>query len=143
MQSFVFNDEQQKIVDRWLAGDSIRGEAHHELVAAGFPDDLAEAYLESTQVRKEHFVSTSCEGEFCRVCGEAATHKLGEEIPFDDPSGASIRHNFTAYVCCGHFILIVGSHVRRQTHCPVFMQSTTRTIEVLLAKVEQLTEKKT
>jgi len=31
-----------------------------------------------------HFVSASCEGERC-FCGNAATHKLGEEIPHDEP----------------------------------------------------------
>lgn len=31
-----------------------------------------------------HFVSKSAGGEKC-VCGRPATHKLGEEIPFDEP----------------------------------------------------------
>lgn len=31
-----------------------------------------------------HFISASCGGERCR-CGAAATHKVGEEIPHDEP----------------------------------------------------------
>lgn len=52
-----------------------------------------------------HFVSKSCVGEFCR-CGLQATHKVGEEIPDDDPAQA--RHNLTAYVCCLCFTGIMG-----------------------------------
>lgn len=48
----------------------------------------------------KHFVSKSCEGERC-ICGKPATHKVGEEIPHDDPFQA--RHNLTQYVCCRHF----------------------------------------
>lgn len=58
----------------------------------------------------EHFISLSCEGEKCTFCGEAATHKVGEEIPADDPNGQQ-RHNFTAYVCCKHFARIFGHRV--------------------------------
>jgi len=32
-----------------------------------------------------HFVSAACEGQTCRICGKPATHKLGEEIPHDEP----------------------------------------------------------
>jgi len=53
-----------------------------------------------------HFVSASCRGEKCNICGVSATHKVGEEIPDDDPFGD--RHNFTAYVCCKHFRMIFG-----------------------------------
>jgi len=53
-----------------------------------------------------HFVSISCKRETCRICGLPATHKVGEEIPHDDPMPD--RHNLTAYVCCVHFIEIVG-----------------------------------
>lgn len=53
----------------------------------------------------DHFVSASCAGERCR-CGLAATHKLGEEIPHDDP--LPNRHNLTAYVCCAHFSEALG-----------------------------------
>ena len=34
-----------------------------------------------------HFVSKSCGGHRCR-CGNPATHKVGEEIPWDDPAHA-------------------------------------------------------
>jgi len=55
---------------------------------------------------KPAFVSESCNGEVCSVCGKDATNKLGEEIPFDDPN--KNRHNLTAYVCREHFTMIVG-----------------------------------
>ena len=54
----------------------------------------------------EHFVSQSCKGVSCRICGAPATHKVGEEIMHDDPMPS--RHNFTAYVCCQHFVDIFG-----------------------------------
>jgi hypothetical protein len=54
-----------------------------------------------------HFVSKTCGGELCRVCELPATHKVGEEIPHDDPVPFA-RHNLTAYVCCAHFIEIMG-----------------------------------
>ena len=59
-----------------------------------------------------HFVSASCKGEICAMCIDLdqderqATHKVGEEIPHDDPNPA--RHNLTTYVCCEHFRLIMG-----------------------------------
>ena len=60
--------------------------------------------------KTNHFVSTSCEGELCRMCGKDATHKVGEEIAWDDTEG-SMRHNYTAYVCCGCFKSIFGPAV--------------------------------
>jgi hypothetical protein len=62
-------------------------------------------------VRPVHFVSKSagrpCEfGPSGSECGRPSTHKLGEEIPHDDPN--PVRHNLTAYVCCKHFRLVVG-----------------------------------
>ena len=54
----------------------------------------------------KHFVSTSCVGEKCRICGDPATHKIGEEIMWDDPH--KMRHTLTAYVCCDCFMMIVG-----------------------------------
>jgi hypothetical protein len=45
-------------------------------------------------------------GERCSLCGAPATHKVGEEIPWDDP--VPDRHNLTAYVCCTHFRLILS-----------------------------------
>lgn len=53
-----------------------------------------------------HFVSESCKGEVCSICGEAATHKIGEEIFSDDPY--PVRHNRTAYICCVEFRLLMG-----------------------------------
>lgn len=53
-----------------------------------------------------HFVSASCGGERCTICGNPATHKIGEEIMSDDPD--PIRHNLTAYVCCLEFEAIMG-----------------------------------
>lgn len=55
---------------------------------------------------KNYFISGSCKGEICSVCGKDATNKLGEEIPSDDPN--KMRHNLTAYVCREHFTMIVG-----------------------------------
>ncbi len=56
--------------------------------------------------KKEEFISGTCKGEVCSVCGKPATNKLGEEIPYDDPNPN--RHNLTAYVCREHFEIIVG-----------------------------------
>lgn len=53
----------------------------------------------------EHAVSAACRGEHCSMCRQPATHKVGEEILFDDPN--PIRHNLTAYVCCWHFGLMM------------------------------------
>ena len=50
-----------------------------------------------------HFVSATCRGETCTQCQEQATHKVGEEIPFDVPNADIPTHNLTAYVCCRHF----------------------------------------
>lgn len=60
---------------------------------------------------ENHFVSECCEGETCTMCEKStpATHKVGEEIFYDDPNG--YRHNFTAYVCCKHFKQIFGRAV--------------------------------
>ena len=56
--------------------------------------------------KEDFFVSATCKGEICSVCGNPATNKLGEEIPFDEPN--KNRHNLTAYVCREHFTMIVG-----------------------------------
>jgi hypothetical protein len=59
-----------------------------------------------------HFISMTCQGETCGMCHDLdqmavpATHKVGEEIPHDDPFQA--RHNLTCYVCCRHFVWVVG-----------------------------------
>jgi hypothetical protein len=51
------------------------------------------------------FVSATCGGERCR-CGKPAVKKVGEEIPFDDPTPD--RHNLTAYVCAEHYAELMG-----------------------------------
>lgn len=61
-----------------------------------------------------HFISSSCGGEICSVCDELATHKLGEEIFWDDPNPN--RHNLTAYVCCEHFTMILGKYTECWKH---------------------------
>jgi hypothetical protein len=62
-----------------------------------------------------HFVSATCRGEECVMCDLPATHKIGEEIPPDDPSRENTgtfpmsgRHNLTAYLCCYHFTEVLG-----------------------------------
>ena len=60
-------------------------------------------------MQPKHFVSASCEGEKCTMCGKDATHKVGEEIAHDDPY--AYRHNYTAYVCCKCFQSIFGQAV--------------------------------
>lgn len=133
-----------------------------------------------------HFVSASCEGNLCSVCKAPATHKLGEEVPHDEPRppcpecrlnwldlAATVcehpwrrpcthcgyahpytdddddretcptcegelypvsvrncrnlhhtiigfpRHNLTAYVCCSHFTMILGS-ATECSRCPAW-----------------------
>ena len=53
-----------------------------------------------------HHVSASCAGEYCNNCSEPATHKVGEQIMWDDP--APHRHNLTAYLCCYCFSAVFG-----------------------------------
>jgi len=66
-----------------------------------------------------HFVSEFCKGEICGHCGNPATHKVGEEISFDEPQPELSdtfgfppviigRHNLTAYVCCERFRQLFG-----------------------------------
>lgn len=47
------------------------------------------------------FVSASCGGERCSLCGSDAAAKIEETIFHDDPQ--PIRHPLTAYVCADHF----------------------------------------
>jgi hypothetical protein len=54
-----------------------------------------------------HFISASCQGERCSICGEPATHKVGEELAYDDPD-FGVGDDLTAYVCCIHFVMILG-----------------------------------
>lgn len=65
------------------------------------------------------FVSATCEGERCSICGAPAAAKVGEEIPFDHPH--PYRHNLTAYVCADHFRAIMdrGGYRRAAPPAPV------------------------
>lgn len=68
-----------------------------------------------------HFISPAYRGEYCGICGLIASHKVGEEIPRDEPRPTvqfsdgieviSARHEFTQYVCCACFKLIFGKEV--------------------------------
>jgi hypothetical protein len=42
------------------------------------------------------------EGEKCQVCKSPARHKVGEEDTQPD------LHNWTTYLCCHHFGIIMG-----------------------------------
>lgn len=57
------------------------------------------------------WISATCGGEWCRMCGKPAVAKVGEEIAHDDPM--PVRHNLTAYVCSQHFVEILGPAARR------------------------------
>lgn len=71
------------------------------------------------QFEDRHYVSPSCMEEKCRMCPKPATHKIGEEIDLSDPTAfanlkghrIAIRHNFTAYVCCMCYRMIMGDAV--------------------------------
>lgn len=65
-------------------------------------DECGNALLTDSNNR---FVSRTCIGEECSVCGKPATNKVGEEIPYDDP--LPNRHNLTAYLCAEHFDMIM------------------------------------
>jgi hypothetical protein len=62
--------------------------------------------LKSSERTEMHFVSAACKGERCTMCVDDATHKVGEEILFDDPN-VGTGHNLTAYVCCYHFGMLM------------------------------------
>ncbi len=49
MKYAFFNEAQQKIVDVWLAGESISAEFVHDLTAAGFDYESAKAFADMTQ----------------------------------------------------------------------------------------------
>lgn len=73
----------------------------------------------------KHKVSIYCGSEKCH-CGQIATHKIGEEIQIVPLATneqvtnekvlnvlMSMRHNFTAYVCCEHFNYAVRNYLPR------------------------------
>jgi hypothetical protein len=61
----------------------------------------------------EHFVSSNCKGEVCRICKTPATHKVKEDISWDEPFPH--RHELVAYICCKHFKQLFGPAV----HCEI------------------------
>lgn len=75
-----------------------------------------------------HFESKSCAGELCGMCvrefhtndfpTRQATHKIGEEFPSDAPAEMTFCHNLTQYVCCRHFVAVVGDAAHGQRGCP-------------------------
>lgn len=68
--------------------------------------------MASETTKSEPWVSASCRGETCSMCGEPAVAKVGEEIMSDDPHPH--RHNLTAYVCPKHFGEIFGPRAARR-----------------------------
>ena len=56
-----------------------------------------------------HFVSMFCRSEKCSICKKPATHKVAEEMSYDDPH--PLRYSLSAYVCCEHFCQIMGKSV--------------------------------
>ena len=59
----------------------------------------------STKMEKE-FVSKTCKGEPCSVCGKPSTKKVEETIFDDDPN--PWRHGLSAYLCDEHFKMIMS-----------------------------------
>jgi hypothetical protein len=68
-----------------------------------------------------HPIPPQCRGERCTICGGQAHHKVGEEFldgqgdlempgafPIASWMNMPIRHNLTAYLCCGHFRQVMG-----------------------------------
>lgn len=53
--------------------------------------------------------SATYRGEVCRQCGEPAFHKVGEEFPPDWPPLWYVRHNLSVYLCCAHFVALMGA----------------------------------
>lgn len=47
--------------------------------------------------------------EKCSMCGNAATHKVGEYVPDEQYS----RHEFSNYLCCHHFGVVLGKGAQR------------------------------
>ncbi len=63
-------------------------------------------HFETTSV---DFVSASCQGEKCSVCGKPATNKISEVIMPDDQFPN--RHEFTNYVCQEHFDMVLRPYL--------------------------------
>jgi hypothetical protein len=54
-----------------------------------------------------HETNPFAQDEACTNCGAEATHKVGEE------DGPTYRHNWTTYLCCNCFGLVMGDVVQR------------------------------
>lgn len=61
------------------------------------------------------FISESCQGEVCSICGMSAARKVGEEFFHDEPN--PYRHNLTAYLCMDHFTRLMdrSAHLNIQS----------------------------
>lgn len=66
----------------------------------------------------EHQNYASCRGVTCHIgdCEKPARHKVGEELFHDERFPH--RHNLTAYVCCEHFVWIMGDNQAVRMICP-------------------------
>lgn len=73
---------------------------------------LSDKQHREIKMADQHIFSETYVGEVCR-CGAPATHKVGEEIPYDYPEQLRVRHNLTAYVCCAHFSDVMGPLAKR------------------------------
>jgi hypothetical protein len=83
---------------------------HYECKQTGLL--CAKCYQEKFSVAAKHYVHPYCEGEKC-MCGEPATHKVKEDISWDEPFPR--RYELVAYICCKHFKKLFGPAV----HCEV------------------------
>lgn len=59
----------------------------------------------------EKFISASCRGERCSICGKDATKKVEETLFDDDPN--PIRHPVVAYVCEEHFNYVMYGQLNK------------------------------
>ncbi len=55
---------------------------------------------------RPHPVSMYLESTRCAICGSPASHKVAEELCEDNPNRT--RHPWTDYLCCEHFLMIMG-----------------------------------
>lgn len=70
-------------------------------------DRLSSPAAEAREEGREYRPGSAI-GERCSVCGEEAWRKVEEEIFDDDPQ--PIRHPLTAYLCMGHFTMVMHGH---------------------------------
>lgn len=83
---------------------------------------LLRSTLEQHQEAAGHWVSATVQGEICSTARKhqggvaLATHKVGEEVPPDDPN--MFRHNLTGYVCCLCFRELLGQGACQLTMLP-------------------------